>query len=376
MTYLRDKAQPIYDPFCGRGSIPLEAQRMGLKAVGSDLNPVAVLIAKALIELPPKFANCPPVNPEADPMGMTVGKGRKAQRVPWLGAYGLANDIRYYGRWMREEALKRIGRFYPNAKLSDGDEATVIAWLWALTVPCPNPACGVKMPLLKTFQLSTKPGNQYWAKPVVDRAAKAISFVVQTNSVGVPADGTAEGTSAICVACAGVVKAEYIRQQARVGNLGEQMTAVVAEGNRRRLFLSPTEEHIAAAAAATPEWKPAGRLPERPLGISIQGYGFAEWHQLFTERQLLTLTTLSDLLGKVRDFIIGHGADTDYADAVITYLALGIGKNADSGCRFARWQNSGHFVAGVFDMQTISLIWDFAENESILAIYTKLDGTN
>ena len=155
LRYLNDNVRPIYDPFAGGGSIPLEAQRLGLKAVASDLNPVAVLINKALIEIPPQFNGQPPINPDADQMGMTLGKG-KQQRVPWRGAAGLADDIRYYGRWMREEAFKRIGHLYPQAKLSDGSDATVIAWLWARTVPCPNPACGIAMPLIATFQLSKR----------------------------------------------------------------------------------------------------------------------------------------------------------------------------------------------------------------------------
>ena len=150
LNYLHEQTLPIYDPFAGGGSIPLEAQRLGLRATASDLNPVAVLINKALIEIPPKFRNQPPVNPEADRIGMTVGKGKRKQRLPWRGTSGLADDIRYYGAWMREEAFKRIGHLYPKAKLPDGSDATVIAWLWTRTVPCPNPACGVQMPLLKT----------------------------------------------------------------------------------------------------------------------------------------------------------------------------------------------------------------------------------
>ena len=228
LAYLNDKALPIYDPFCGGGSIPLEAQRLGMRAVGSDLNPVAVLITKALIELPPKFANHPPVNPDADPMGMTVGKGKKAQQIPWHGAAGLANDIRYYGRKMREMAWERIGHLYPKAKLPDGGEATVIAWLWARTVPCPNPACGIRMPLMRTFQLSTKTGNQHWTKPVVDTAAKTVSFEVQNHSGGVftaivAEVGTVNRNGATCVACNGTVPLGYVREQARAGNMGEQM---------------------------------------------------------------------------------------------------------------------------------------------------------
>ena len=204
LDYLNRQAKPIYDPFCGGGSIPLEAQRLGLRAVGSDLNPVAVLITKALIELPPKFANRPPVNPDSDPMGMTVGRGKKAQHVPWRGAAGLADDIRYYGRKMREMAWERLGHLYPTAKLPDGSEATVIAWLWTRTVPCANPACGVAMPLLKTFQLSKN--NRHWIKPTLHEGTGGVSYTVQDHSKDVPNAGTVGRSGAICTACNGAVR--------------------------------------------------------------------------------------------------------------------------------------------------------------------------
>ena len=206
LRYLNDNVRPIYDPFAGGGSIPLEAQRLGLRAVASDLNPVAVLINKALIELPAKFKSLPPVNPDADHMAMTVGVGEKARRLPWRGAAGLADDIRYYGRWMREEAFKRIGHLYPQVKLPDETNATVIAWLWARTVPCPNPACGIAMPLMATFQLSKKKGNEHWIKPVIDRDKNSISFVVQNHNAGVPESGTVNRNGATCLGCGNTVK--------------------------------------------------------------------------------------------------------------------------------------------------------------------------
>ncbi len=296
LAYLNEQAQPIYDPFCGGGSIPLEAQRLGLRAVGSDLNPVAALITKALIELPPKFANRPPVNPDADPMGMMVGKGRRAQRLPWQGAAGLADDIRYYGRKMREMAWERVGHLYPTVKLPDGEEATVIAWLWARTVPCPNPACGVAMPLMRNWRLSTKKTNLHWMRPVVDQSAKSITFVVQNHPEGVPQSGTVSRNGATCIACKGAVKLEYVRQQARAGNMGEVMTSVVAKGDRRRLFFSPTAEMQKIASGAKAQWRPQQRMPTTAYKVSGRGYGITHWHQLFTERQLAALTTLSDLL--------------------------------------------------------------------------------
>ena len=360
-NYLRGQTQPIYDPFAGGGSIPLEAQRLGLKAIASDLNPVAILINKALIELPPKFKNQPPINPGADRIGITVAKDKKKQPFPWYGISGLANDIRYYGEWMREEAFKQIGHLYPKAKLSDGSNATVIAWLWARTVPCANPACGLPMPLLKTFQLSKKENNKHWIKPVVDRAAKRISFVVQNHSNHVPKDSTVGSNGAVCIACNNAVTLSYVREQARAGNMDEQMTAIVAEGDRRRLYLSPTHEHIQAAVSAEPIWCPTQPITRTPK-VSALTYGITHWHQLFTERQLTALTTFSDLLAEVGELVTKHGNDEEYANALRTYLALAIGRTAHSGSSFARWQNSGDKIAGVFARQAIPMIWDFAES--------------
>ena len=361
LRYLNDKALPVYDPFSGGGSIPFEAQRLGLRAVGTDLNPIAVLITKAMIELPPKFRDRPPTNPDADPMGMTVGRGRNAQQVAWRGTAGLADDIRWYGRWMDKEARRRIGHLYPKAGLPDGGEATVIAWLWARTIPCPNPACAVAMPLLRTFRLSTKAGNQHWIRPVTRPDAGAISFTVQDHATGVPSDGTVNRDGATCLACGSAAPLAYVREQAQAGNIGEQMTSIVAEGNRKRLFVSPTARHEQAAREAEPAWRPDGSLPDRALGFRVQRYGFTEWSHLFTERQLAALTTFSDLLVEARTLITEHGADREYVDAIVTYLALAIGRTSDSGSRFARWQNSGDKVAGVFARQTISMLWDFAE---------------
>lgn len=362
LNYLCEHTLPIYDPFAGGGSIPLEAQRLGLKAVASDLNPVAVLISKALIEIPPKFKNQPPINPEADRIGMTVGKGKKKQRLPWRGASGLADDIRYYGRWMREEAFKRTGHLYPKAKLPDGSDATVIAWLWTRTIPCPNPACGVQMPLKTTFQASKKRSNEHWIKPVVDHPANHVSFVVQNHRGGVPEGGTVDRNGAVCIACGNAAPLSYVREQTKTGNMGEQMTAIVAEGGRRRFYVSPTDEHIQAAISAKPAWYPTANLPNQAMNLRVQGYGITHWHQLFTRRQLTTLTTFSDLRIEAWNQITRDGANDAYADAICTYLALAVGREVDMCSSFDRWHTSGEKVTGVFGRQVIGMIWDFAES--------------
>ena len=259
LAYLNDKTLPIYDPFAGGGSIPLEAQRLGLRAVASDLNPVAALINKTLIELPPKFNNQPPVNPDADPMGMTTGKligrgkNRRPERVAWRGAAGLADDIRYYGRWMREEAYRKIGHLYPKAKLPDGRETTVMAWLWTRTIPCPNPVCGIPMPLKTSFRASTKSGNEHWTKPSLNQQTGEVSFIVQNHDTGVPATGTVNRNGATCIACGSTAPLSYVREQSRAGRMGNQMTAIVAEGDIqgrsfRRIFLSPSREQTLKVA--------------------------------------------------------------------------------------------------------------------------------
>ena len=372
LRYLADSAKPIYDPFAGGGSIPLEAQRLGLKAIASDLNPVAVLINKALIELPHKFANRPPVNPDADPIGMLTGKSigrgknRKPEIIAWRGTAGLAADIRYYGNWMRQQAFNRIGSLYPKAKLPDGGEATVIAWLWARTVPCNNPLCGAEMPLMTTFQVSKKTNNKHWIRPIVHRDTQppTISFQVQTHNEGVPPDGRTivrGGKGATCIACGDGVPQAYIREQFKAGNMRAIMTCIVAEGNRKRLFISPTEQHIDAAHSAKPRWHPTQQLPERAMGLRVQGYGFTHWHELFTERQLAAITTFSDLTADAAALARAHGADEQYANIIRTYLALVVGRISNGNSSVGVWNAIGEKIEGPFGRQAIQMVWDFPE---------------
>ena len=357
LQYLHDHCPTVYDPFCGGGSIPLEAQRLGLRARASDLNPLPVLLNKAMIELPPKFHDQNPFNPDADPLDMFTGTGRNRTRTPWKGTAGLAADIRYYGAWMREEAHNRIGHLYPKVDLPDGTSATVVAWLWARTVPCINPACGLQMPLMTTFQLCRKRGNEHWIKPVVDRESNTISWIVQTNDEGVPRP-TVNRTGAYCCGCGTAVKLNYVREQARAGKMKEIMTAIVVEGSRQKLFLSPTDTHIQVAQSAEPAWRPRGRLPEQALGFRVQNYGITHWHQLFTERQLTALTTFSDLLSEFKASMRIRDA---YANAICTYLALALSRTAESGCSFTWWENLGKKIPPLFSRQAISMTLDFAE---------------
>jgi putative DNA methylase len=346
---------PISDPFCGGGSIPLEAQRLGLKANASDLNPVAVLITKALMEIPPQFAGRPPVHPM--PQGRMSGKGM------WEGAHGLSADIRYYGQWMRDRASERIAHIYPKVRLTKehgGGEATVIAWLWARTVQCPNPACGARMPLIRTFALSTKAGKKVRIQPHIDTITKSIRFDVQMGDVSAP-DGTVNRRGARCLVCGTAVPFDYIRAEGRSGKMGVQLTAIVAEGQRGRLYLSPDEEHAAVACSVQPTGVPETSLPPKALGFRVQVYGMTRHRDLFTPRQLVLLTTLSQLVLEARQQAIEDGAGTEYANAIATYLALTTSRLANTHCSLALWSPSRDQSKNVFSRQALAMAWDYAE---------------
>ncbi|QOV23212.1 DUF1156 domain-containing protein [Anabaenopsis elenkinii] len=372
-TYLQNYAPPVYDPFCGGGSIPLEGQRLGLVAHGSDINPVAVLITKALIEIPPKFQNQPPVNPQAQ-------TGLKTAQ--WYGAQGLAADVRYYGAWMREQAFKTIGHLYPKVSLPQeygGGEATVIAWLWARTVKCPNPACGAQMPLVNSFKLSTKKGKEVWVEPVIDRSHQPprVSFAVKTGE-GTPREGTVNRRGAMCVCCDSPVTFDHIRQEGKAGRMNAQLMAIVAEGQKQRLYISPNQEQIEVALSAKPEWKPEANLPHNPRDFKTPNYGMRTYGDLFTPRQLVALTTFSDLVTLAReqvklDAVAGGMTDdhlplseggmgaTAYADAVATYLGFGGSRLADRNSSICSWDISRDSTRNTFARQAIPMTWDFVE---------------
>ena len=355
----------VLDPFAGGGSIPLSAQQLGLEAHASDLNPVAVLINKAMIEIPPKWAGQPPLSEQH-----TLDH--------WPGSTGLAADVRHYGEWMRAEAYKRIGHLYPKAKLSDDTEATVTAWLWARTVVCPNPACRAEMPLVSSFWLSKKKNRRAWIEAEVDRGVDppSIRFTIGGDTEGRRHPGTApdppkvaRGAKFLCLACGNVAPDAHIRGESMAGRMGAQLLAIVAEGDRRRIYLSPTREHEIIARQAEPQGVPETDLPQKALGFRVQLYGMTKHRHLFTSRQLVALTTFSDLIGEARQRVIADaqmaGFDAvsaqEYADALVTYLAFAVDKLADNGCTLARWQDTGGKIAGAFGRQALPMVWDSAE---------------
>lgn len=381
------KLPAFHDPFAGGGALPLEAQRLGLEAYASDLNPVAVTINKAMIEIPPKFAGRAPVGPR-------LKSDRQASlHVGWKGAQGLAEDVRRYGAWMRDEAFKRIGHLYPKIEVTAamaaerpdlkplvGQKLTVIAWLWARTVKSPNPAFShAEVPLASTFVLSSKAGKEAYVEPVVE--GDSYRFTVK---VGTPPAGSKAGTTAgkraafICLLSNSPIDYNHIRTEGKAGRMGQRLMAVVAEGVRGRVYLEPTAEHVTIASSAEPEWSPEMELPNNPRDFKTPNYGLTKFGDLFTPRQLVALTTFSDLVGeaiaKVREDALaagipddGKGLDdggtgaTAYSQAVGVYLGFAVSRSSDWGNSLSRWESKAQVPQQLFGRHAIPMVWDFSE---------------
>jgi len=345
---------PVLDPFAGGGSIPLEAQRLGLEVRASDLNPVAVLITKALVELPARFAGRAPVHPDAADLG-TGG---------WTGARGLAEDVRRYGAWMREEAHRRIGHLYPDATLPNGSTARVIAWLWARTVKCPNPACGATMPLVSTYKLSTKKGKERWLRPMVDPAAKRVRFEVSTTEPAEDVPKQGRGARFRCLVCGQVAPEEHPRIEGRAGRMDQQLVATVTQQGRSRVYLDANQSDARRPAQAAPAWGPEQRVTEHSHDVDrLPMYGMPRWRDAFTPRQLAALTTLVDLVAAAHDRVLADGGDEAYADAVATYLGLAASRTTDFSSTLATWSSNpqNELVRGTFGRHALPMTWDFAE---------------
>lgn len=383
-AFLAEHAPPVLDPFAGGGSIPLEAQRLGLRAYASDLNPVPVLINKALIEIPPKFANKPPVNPdsrgEAGPAGKKgKGKGKSVLGVSeWRGAQGLADDVRYYGQWMRDEAEKRIGHLYPKVAVTAdmakgrpdlkpyvGEELTVIAWLWARTVASPNPAVGgAHVPLVKSFTLVDKGKKRAWVQPVIDRDSNTYQFKVQTGDGDIPS-GTVGLGKRRCLLSDDPMELEYVRREGRAGRIGFRMMAIVAEGHRERVYLPPQDSHEIVSAVDR-DGSPADMpLAENARYMTPTIYGMTKFSDLFTPRQLLAMRTFCDLCTEARAKVFDESRDRDYANAVSLYLAFGVSKLANRSCAVGPWMPSVQCPGHVFTRHAIPMNWDFAESNVV-----------
>ncbi len=357
---------PLLDPFAGGGSIPLEALRLGLEAHASDLNPVPVIINKAQIEIPSRFTNIPPVNPQ-DRSGTAKG-------ASWNNASGLAADVRYYGKWMREKAWEKIGSFYPK---KNGE--TVIAWIWARTVKSPNPAVNTYVPLTNTFWLS-KRKDKAWVKPIIDKNNREYQIRIV---LGAPPDpeavdaGTKVGRATFaCLLTDVPITADYIRAEALAGRMGRTLLGIITEGTKGRNYHSPDVHQVDVANSAHPSWKPDIALATNPRHMSPTAYGLLHHSDLYTERQLTALSTFAELVERVRTQILkdaieagipndgkslrdGGSQAQAYAEAISVYLSFAISRGADYWSSLAMWADS--FIAHTFSRNALPIVWDFAE---------------
>lgn len=363
-----DNLPPLLDPFAGGGAIPLEAQRLGLKAYAQDLNPVAVTINKAMIEIPPRFAGNKPVNP----------KSRQERPFDtWTGNTGLAADVEYYGNWMREEAFRRIGHLYPKVKVPEdqgGGEATVIAWIWARTVKCPNPACGHETPLVRSFDLSKKKGKEWHVEPIIEGGE--VHFEVKPRKSEL--EGTVNRRGATCLHCGMPIGFPHIREAGRSRELGARLMAIVAEGKRGRLFVAANDEHAMASGIEKPDVYPSGHLAGKSQ-VNIGLYGLNETSDLFTNRQLVALTTFASLVKEAQrkayeDALASGMADDGigldaggagaraYGEAVGVYLAFIVDQLTNQCSSVCGWNAPNTQMRTVFARQAIPMVWDYAES--------------
>ena len=383
LRYCDGQLPPVLDPFAGGGSIPLEAARLGMEAYAGDLNPVAVLLNKCYLEIVPRWTDHPPVNPE--------DRRKIGGRHGWKGATGLAADARYYGRVILKRARERIGHLYPPVKVTAemaaehphlkpyvGKELPVIAWIWARTVPSPNPAArGAHVPLMSTFWLSSKKGKEAWLEPVVDHATGTWRFRVRT---GAPPDrnvvkaGTKVGRAQFrCLLTGDPISDDYIKEQGKAGRMDAHLVAIVADVGRGRAYLPATEEQEAIAQKAEPTWKPDGRMPDNPRWFSPPLFGLYTVGDLFTPRQLTAMVTLSDLIREVQtdvrqDALAAGLSEADaeaYTAAVATFLALALDRCADHTSSLCTWNPHDQVLMHSFGRQAIPMTWDFAEGNTL-----------
>lgn len=379
----------LYDPFAGGGTIPLEAQRLSIDALASDLNPVAVLINKAMIAIPPRFAGHPPVNPGSREEKTLIER-------EWNGTEGLADDIRYYGKWIQDETIKRIGHFYPPVQITKevieerpdlapyrDEKLNVIAWLWARTVKSPNPAFShVHVPLASTFILCSKAGQEAYVEPVIH--SDGYTFVVK---LGKPPKAAKSGTKAArganfrCLMSQAAIDGDYIKAEAAAGRMGSTLIAIAVVGSHGRTYLSPTTQHSEVARSATLREEGSGievPIAEDPRPMTCLLYGMKRFDQLFLPRQLVALTTISDLIKSVIPTIVKDGIRADlqddeegieyggkgaraYAEAVATYLAFMVDKTAEYNCGLVPWNAKENRPKSLFTRQAIPILWDFVE---------------
>jgi putative DNA methylase len=347
----------VLDPFAGGGSIPVEAQRLGLTARASDLNPVAVLINRALIEIPPRWVDQVPVFP-----GIADSKFSD-----WPEVLGLSQDVLSYGEQLVDSVAINLASLYPAVRAAPGSGTDVLAWIWARTVKCPNPACGIQMPLVRTFWLSSKKGNEAWIRPTIENG-KVKYDVVLSNKMDIK-DGTVEKTGATCISCGTSTQLTYVRQQGKEKRIGNNLMAIVLSGDRRKLFIAPTPEQTQAASVLAPDNVPDTDLPEKALGFRVQAYGMTKHRDLFTMRQLCVMQSFceatKDLEKKIVEDSIAKGMAREkavaYAKDILLYISLAISKYSDISNALASWNVTNQNIRALFARQAVPMAWDFAE---------------
>jgi putative DNA methylase len=376
----------LFDPFCGRGLIPLEGQRLGLEVVAADVNPVAALIAKCLLEIVPRLLGRPPVNP----------KSSARRLLETSGTEGLADDVEYYGRLVLQRAEAKLRPFFPEYTVSPelarerpdlkpliGQRLTVMAWLWARTVRCSNPACGCLIPLVGSFWLSQRGRRKWWLEPEVDRKKKTIRFNIRCGEGQAPPPTRRPNTGGTfrCLACGQDSDERHLEGEGRAGRIGKILMACIADGGRSlgRIYLPATKEHEEIASSARPEWRPDIAIPEYSQAMPTIRHGVRTWADFFTERQLLTLETLAQEIRAVHDVIRrdavaagwpddgrslenGGEAARAYAEAVTALLGIVLGKYANRSCSFSFWHSGKGTVEQPFAQQGFQKSWDFVES--------------
>ena len=377
--YLAGVAPPVHDPFAGGGSIPLEAQRLGLRAIATDLNPVAVLVNKALVEIPPKFNGMRPVNPESR---------RRAGLKTWKGAQGLAEDVRYYGQWILDQAKRRIGHLYPQVELPQkhgGGKGTVLAWLWARTVPSPNPAFkGQPVPLVSSFWISKTKGREAWVSPILDREHNTWHFKMNEGKPSDPrtvAAGTKIGRASFkCILSGDPIPTAYIRKEGQEGRIGQRLMAIVAlSQSRKKVCIAPLKEHETIVSSAKPDWKPDYEFAKNSRHMTPFGYGLTTFAKLFTSRQLVTLDLLSSLVQEahdraLQDASLARGCDSgptspiEVAEGIALILALSVSKLADYHTNLVTWYAGEARTSHVFTSNALPMVWDYVENNPFCSI--------
>lgn len=385
------KLPGFHDPFAGGGALPLEAQRLGLESFASDLNPVAVLINMAMIEIPAKFVGQPPVNPESRSNKHNVA-------IKSYGLQGLIEDIDYYGKWVRNEAKKRIDHLYPRVEITTemitnrpdleplvGRKFTVIAWIWTRTVRSPNPAFSdIHVPLTSSFLLSRKEGNVAFVEPIIGNNNYSFSVRIGENINQNLRNGTktSRGANFQCLMSKVPISSSYIKTEGKEGRIGTRLMAIVADGDRGRLYLPPTDNHSSLAKSILVSEKPTQTLPKNPRWFSPPAYGILTYADLFTDRQLMTLTVFSDLVTEAVEKIQGdiyasnlypeksvlRNSDIGalaYAKSIVIFLAFALSKQADLGNSLCRWEPNAQCPRNLFSRQALPMVWDYAEGNPL-----------